>query len=473
MTKHKKSNQNLANQMWGGRFENAPSEVMRAINISISFDQKLYRQDITGSIAHATMLGEVGILKKEEVKKIITGLKQIEKEIVSGKFVFKDELEDIHLNIEGRLTEIIGDVAGKLHTARSRNDQVATDFKLYIRDAIDEIDDLLGNLQKTILKKAEENLETIMPGFTHLQTAQPISFAHHLMAYFEMIKRDISRFEDARKRLNECPLGSAALAGTSFPINRFTTAKLLGFDQPTANSLDGVSDRDFAIEFASNSAILTTHLSRIAEEIVLWMSKGFDFIQLSDAFTSGSSIMPQKKNPDAAELVRGKSGRIFGSLINLLTIVKGLPLAYCKDLQEDKEPIFDAHKNIRICILAIDGMIKDLQVKKENMYKMASGGFSTATDLADWLVINLNLPFRKCHHITGQIVKLAEKKNCDLVDLPLKEMQKIEPKITKEIYQVLTVENSVNSRNSFGGTSPKSVREAIGNAKKILAKKRK
>ena len=467
MTKPKKSN-TLANQMWGGRFDNAPSEVMQAINVSIGFDQKLHKQDITGSIAHATMLAEVGILKREEAKKIISGLKKIEKEIEDGEFIFRDELEDIHLNIEGRLTEIIGDVAGKLHTARSRNDQVATDFKLYVRDANDEIDALLKNLQRTILKKAEENLETIMPGFTHLQTAQPISFAHHLMAYFEMIKRDVGRFEDSRKRLNECPLGSAALAGTSFPINRFTTAKLLGFNQPTANSIDGVSDRDFAIEFASNSAILATHLSRIAEEIVVWMSKGFDFIALSDAFTSGSSIMPQKKNPDAAELVRGKTGRIFGTLINLLTIVKGLPLAYSKDLQEDKEPIFDAHKNIRICILAIDGMIRDLKVKKENMYKMASGGFSTATDLADWLVINLNLPFRKCHHITGQIVKLAESKNCDLADLSLKEMQKIEPRISKEIYQVLTVENSVKSRISFGGTSPKSVKDAIKNAKQLL-----
>ncbi len=467
MTKHKKSN-TLANQMWGGRFDNAPSEVMQAINVSIGFDKNLYKQDIAGSVAHATMLAEVGILKREEAKKIITSLKQIEQEIASGKFVFKDEFEDIHLNIEARLAEIIGDVAGKLHTARSRNDQVATDFKLYVRDAIDEIDELLKNLQKTILKKAEENLETIMPGFTHLQTAQPISFAHHLMAYFEMIKRDISRFADSRKRLNECPLGSAALAGTSFPINRLTTAKLLGFNQPTANSIDGVSDRDFAIEFASNSAILAAHLSRIAEEIVIWMSKGFDFISLSDAFTSGSSIMPQKKNPDAAELVRGKSGRIFGSLINLLTITKGLPLAYSKDLQEDKEPIFDAHKNIRICILAIDGMLKDLKVKKENMYTMAKGGFSTATDLADWLVINLNLPFRKCHHITGQIVKLAEKKNCDLADLSLKEMQKIEPKITKEIYQVLSVENSVKSRVSFGGTSPLVVKKAIATAKKLV-----
>ncbi|MCE3255528.1 MAG: argH [Rickettsiaceae bacterium] len=465
---NKKSVTKQANQMWGGRFSNAPSEVMQAINCSISFDKQLYRQDIRASIAHCQMLAKVNILQKSEAEKIISGLKQIEKEIEEGKFKFKNELEDIHLNIEGRLAEIIGDVAGKLHTARSRNDQVATDFKLYVRDATDEIEKLLKNLQKTILKKAEENVETIMPGFTHLQTAQPISFAHHLMAYFEMIKRDVSRFNDSKKRLAESPLGSAALAGTSFPIDRFLAAKLLGFDRPMSNSIDGVSDRDFAIEFASNTAILATHLSRIAEEIVIWMSKGFDFISLSDAFTSGSSIMPQKKNPDAAELIRGKSGRIFGSLINLLTVLKGLPLAYSKDLQEDKEPIFDIHKNIVICILAIDGMMQDLKVKKENMKKMASAGYSTATDLADWLVKNLGLPFRKCHHITGTIVKLAEQKNCDLQDLSLKEMQKIEPKITKEIYQFLTVENSVKSRDSFGGTSPKAVKAAINEAKKSL-----
>lgn len=463
MTNIKKSN-----QMWGGRFSGAPSEVMQAINVSIGFDKNLYRQDIAGSIAHATMLGEVGILSEGEAKKIIHGLKQIETEIENGQFEFKDELEDIHLNIEGRLAEIIGDTAGKLHTARSRNDQVATDFKLYIRDNIDEINNLLKNLQKTIVHKAEENIDVIMPGFTHLQTAQPISFAHHLMCYFEMIKRDISRFEDARKRLNECPLGSAALAGTSFPIDRNLTAQLLGFDKPTANSIDGVSDRDFAIEFASNASILAAHLSRIAEEIVLWMSKGFDFIQLSDSFTSGSSIMPQKKNPDAAELVRGKSGRIFGALVNLLTIVKGLPLAYSKDLQEDKEPIFDCVKNIRICILAIDGMLKDLKVKKENMYQMASAGFSTATDVADFLVKNLGLPFRKCHHITGLIVKLAENKKCDLADLELVDLQRVEPAITKEIYQFLSVENSVKSRNSFGGTAPEAVKQAINNAKKLL-----
>jgi argininosuccinate lyase len=442
-----------SNQMWGGRFESKPSDVMQKINQSISFDKKLYKQDIFGSIAHAQMLGSTGILTKDEAKKIIFGLKQIEKEIESGKFNFREDLEDIHMNVENRLAEIIGDVAGKLHTARSRNDQVATDFKLFIRDAFDEIDLLLLELQKTLLKKAGKNVETIMPGFTHLQTAQPISFAHHLLAYFEMIKRDRSRIKDSRKRMNESPLGSAALAGTSFPIDRFQTAEFLGFDAPCANSLDGVSDRDFAFDFAYDMSVIAVHLSRLSEEIVIWMSKGFDFISLSDAFTSGSSIMPQKRNPDAAELVRSKTGRIFGSLINLLTIIKGLPLAYSKDMQEDKEPIFDAYENIKIAILAIDGMVNDMIVKKENMLKMAGSGYSTATDLADFLVKNLKLPFRKCHHITGQIVKLAEDKNCILADLSLKEMQKIEPKITKSIYEVLTVKNSVKSRVSYGGTS--------------------
>lgn len=458
----------MKNQMWGGRFSVSPSEIMQEINQSIAFDQELYRQDIKGSIAHATMLASIGLLTKAESAEIIKGLEQIQEEIESGQFVFKKELEDIHMNIESRLSEIIGATAGKLHTARSRNDQVATDFKLYVRDACDAINSLLFDLQKNLLKKAETNITTIMPGFTHLQTAQPISFAHHLMAYFEMIKRDQSRIQDCRKRLNECPLGSSALAGTSFPIDRFQTAKLLGFDAPTANSLDGVSDRDFAIEFVAALSILATHLSRLAEEIVIWMSKGFDFISLSDKFTSGSSIMPQKKNPDAAELVRAKSGRIFGSLINLLTIIKGLPLAYSKDMQEDKEPLFDAVKSIRICILAMSGMIEDLKVNEGKMMQAAKSGFSTATDLADWLVKNLGIPFRKCHHITGQIVKLAEDKNCDLSDLSLKEMQKIEAGITADIFSVLTVENSVNSRVSFGGTSGIVVEKAIKKAKSEL-----
>ncbi len=458
----------MTNQMWGGRFSSKPSDIMKEINQSISFDQKLYAQDIFGSIAHANMLAQAGIIKQDEAKKIILGLEQIKKEIENGEFEFKKELEDIHMNIENRLKEIIGDIAGKLHTARSRNDQVATDFKLYVRDACEEIDSLLKDLQINLVDKAQENLNTIMPGFTHLQTAQPISFAHHLMAYFEMIKRDRSRINDCKNRLNECPLGSCALAGTSFEIDRFMTADDLGFREPNANSLDGVSDRDFAIEFVSNLSILATHLSRFGEEIVIWMSAGFNFIKLSDEFTSGSSIMPQKKNPDAAELVRAKTGRIFGSLINLLTIIKGLPLAYSKDMQEDKEPVFDAVENIRICILAMSGMIKDLKVNKENMLEMAKSGFSTATDLADWLVKNLHIPFRQCHHITGQIVKMAEDKNCDLEELDLSDMQKVEPKITKEIFAVLSVQNSVNSRNSFGGTSPQCVAEAIKKAQEFF-----
>ncbi|MDA0901970.1 MAG: argininosuccinate lyase [Proteobacteria bacterium] len=457
-----------SNSMWGGRFAASPSQIMQKINQSISFDKKLYLQDITGSIAHATMLATVGILTKDEANKIISGLGMIEKEIENGEFEFKEELEDIHMNIEARLAEIIGDVAGKLHTARSRNDQVITDFKLYIRHAFDEIDGLLQQLQENLLDKAQENVETILPGFTHLQTAQPVSFGHHLLAYFEMIKRDRSRIQDSRKRINQCPLGVAALAGTSFPIDRFQTAKLLGFDAPTANSLDTVSDRDFVFDFLSTMSILAVHLSRLAEEIVLWMSKGFDFIELSDAFTSGSSIMPQKKNPDAAELIRAKTGRIFGSLVNILTVIKALPLAYSKDMQEDKEPVFDAYENIKIAILAISGMVEDLKVKKENMLEMSKSGFSTATDLADWLVKNLGIPFRKCHHITGQIVKLAEDKNCDLADLSLAEMQKIEAGITEDIYQVLTVENSVKSRESFGGTAFKMVEQSIKEARKYI-----
>ena len=458
----------MKNTMWGGRFNSKPSDIMQEINQSITFDYLLYKQDIAGSIAHAKMLAKSEIIGQDEAKKMIDGLKTIEKEIESGEFEFKKELEDIHMNIEARLTEIIGDVAGKLHTARSRNDQVATDFKLYVRDACDEIDILLKDLQNNFINKAQDNTDVIMPGFTHLQTAQPISFGHHFMAYFEMIKRDRSRFADCKKRLNECPLGSSALAGTSFNIDRFMSAKELGFDAPCNNSLDGVSSRDFAIEFLAAAAILATHLSRLAEEMVIWMSQGFNFIELSDEFTSGSSIMPQKKNPDAAELVRSKSGRIFGSLFNLLTVIKGLPLAYSKDMQEDKEPVFDAVKNIRLSILAMSGMIKDLKVKPENMLKMSKSGFSTATDVADWLVKNLGIPFRQCHHITGQIVQIAEKNNCDLADLSLQDLQDIEPRITNDIFNVLSVENSVNSRNSFGGTSTIKVQGAINEANSYL-----
>lgn len=458
----------ISNKMWGGRFEAKPSNLMQEINQSITFDKLLYRQDIKGSIAHARMLEKAQILSNEELNQIINGLLQIEKEIEQGEFAFKIELEDIHMNIESRLTQIIGDVAGKLHTARSRNDQVALDFRLFIRDEIDEIANLVLDLQVNLVKKAEENLGVIMPGFTHLQVAQPVLFSHHLLAYFEMFKRDLSRLDDLRSRMNECPLGACALAGTSFAIDRQMTSDELEFARPTSNSMDSVSDRDFAIEFLFCTSLISTHLSRFAEELVIWMSKGFKFVKLSDAFTSGSSIMPQKKNPDAAELLRGKVGRIFGSLISLLTTMKGLTLTYSKDMQEDKEPVFDATKNIKICLQAMSGMIEDLEVNKENMLKMAKTDYSTATDLADYLVRNLKMPFRKAHHVTGQIVKIAENQEIELHELKLEEMQAVEPQISNDIYEVLTVENSVNSRNSFGGTSLNQVKNQIAIAKEFV-----
>ena len=457
-----------SNKMWGGRFDAKPSDLMQEINQSITFDKKLYKQDIQGSTAHAKMLAQVGVLTKAELKKIIFGLKKVEKEIVEDEFNFKIELEDIHMNIESRLREIIGDVAGKLHTARSRNDQVATAFRLFVRDEIDEVLKLISDLQKNLVKKAEENFGVILPGFTHLQVAQPVLFSHHLLAYFEMFKRDSSRLQDLRARMNECPLGACALAGTSFPIDRNFTAKELGFARPTANSMDSVSDRDFAIEYLFCLALVATHLSRFAEEIVIWMSKGFEFVKLSDAFTSGSSIMPQKKNPDAAELVRGKSGRIFGALIALLTTIKGLTLTYSKDMQEDKEPVFDASANSKLCLRAMTGMIADIKVNQDKMLKMAGSGYSTATDLADWLVKNLKMPFRDAHHVTGTIVKMAENKGVDLHELKISEMQKIEKKITTKIFDVLSVENSVASRTSIGGTSQLRVKEEIAKAKKYL-----
>jgi len=457
-----------SNKMWGGRFDAKPSDLMQEINQSITFDKKLYKHDIQGSTAHAKMLAQVGVLTKAELEKIISGLKKVEKEIAEDEFNFKIELEDIHMNIESRLREIIGDVAGKLHTARSRNDQVATDFRLFVRDEIDEVLKLISDLQKNLVKKAEENLGVILPGFTHLQVAQPVLFSHHLLAYFEMFKRDSSRLHDLRARMNECPLGACALAGTSFPIDRNFTAKELGFSRPTANSMDSVSDRDFAIEYLFCLALVATHLSRFAEEIVIWMSKGFEFVKLSDAFTSGSSIMPQKKNPDAAELVRGKSGRIFGALIALLTTIKGLTLTYSKDMQEDKEPVFDASANSKLCLRAMAGMIADMKVNQDKMLKMAGSGYSTATDLADWLVKNLKMPFRDAHHVTGTIVKMAENKGVDLHELKISEMQKIEKKITTKIFDVLSVENSVASRTSIGGTSQLRVKEEIAKAKKYL-----
>ena len=459
---------NSANKMWGGRFETSPAAMMLEINQSISFDKKLYKQDVRGSIAHAQMLAAVKILTSAEAKKIIDGLKKVEKEIDSGKFIFKKELEDIHMNIESRLKEIIGDVAGKLHTARSRNDQVATDFRLFIRDEVDAIRELLISLEKNFVAKAEKNLDVIMPGFTHLQVAQPVLFAHHLLAYFEMFKRDISRLDDLRARMNECPLGACAMAGTSFPIDRFATASALGFAKPTSNSMDSVSDRDFAIEFLSCTSLIALHLSRFAEEIVIWMSKGFEFIKLSDAFTSGSSIMPQKKNPDAAELIRAKSGRIFGALFALLTVIKGLPLTYSKDMQEDKEVVFDAAENIKLALAAMSGMVLDMSVNKEKMFAMSKTGYSTATDLADWLVKNLQIPFRDAHHITGTIVKMAEEKNLDLHQLKISDLQKVEKKISAKIFDVLSVENSVDSRKSFGGTATSAVKSQISVAKKFL-----
>lgn len=457
-----------SNAMWGGRFDKKPSTLMQEINQSITFDCKLYKQDIAGSIAHAEMLEAVKILTKSEAKKIVDGLRKIEKEIEGGKFDFKIELEDIHMNIESRLKEIIGDVAGKLHTARSRNDQVALDFRLFVRDEIDEVVLLLKDLQKNLVKKAEENLGVIMPGFTHLQVAQPVLFSHHLMAYFEMFLRDISRLADLRKRMNQSPLGACALAGTSFPIDRFKVAKSLKFDEPTRNSMDSTSDRDFAIEYLFCLSLVATHLSRFAEEIVIWMSKGFKFVKLSDAFTSGSSIMPQKKNPDAAELVRGKSGRIFGATFALLTVMKGLTLTYSKDMQEDKEPVFDATANAKLCLRAMSGMIADMKVNKENMEKMAAADFSCATDIADWLVKNLKIPFRNAHHVTGSIVKMAEDKKLELHELSLKDMQKIEAKITNDIFKVLSAQNSANSRVSYGGTAKSEVEKQIKNAKNLI-----
>ncbi len=459
---------NSSNKMWGGRFENKPSEIMQEINQSISFDYKLYKQDIQGSIVHAEMLEKTKIISSDDSKKIISGLTQILEEIESGKFIFKKELEDIHMNIESRLKEIIGEVAGKLHTARSRNDQVALDFRLFVRSEIDKTANLLLILCEEITLQAKKNIEVIMPGFTHLQTAQPVLFSHHLMAYFEMFKRDFSRLEDLRLRMNECPLGACALGGTSFPIDRDFVAQKLDFNRPTQNSMDSVSDRDFAVEYLFCLSTISLHLSRLGEEIVLWMSKGFDFVKLSDAFTSGSSIMPQKKNPDAAELIRGKSGRIFGALNSLLIVLKGLPLTYSKDMQEDKEPVFDASHNASLCLQATIGMIKDLKVNKEKMLEAAKLGFSTATDLADWLVKNLQIPFRDAHHITGQIVKIAEEKNCDLHELSLDEMQKIEARISQNIFDVLSVENSIASKISFGSSSRQSVELQIENAKEFL-----
>ncbi len=448
----------MSNKMWGGRFTSEPAAIMAEINASIDVDRRLFRQDIAASKAHAEMLAKQGIISPKDGKAIARGLDAILAEIESGQFAFKRELEDIHMNVEARLHELVGPAAGRLHTARSRNDQVATDFKLWVRDAIDDIDGLLADYQRALAEKALAHADTIMPGFTHLQPAQPVTFGHHLLAYVEMAARDRGRFADARRRLNECPLGAAALAGTSFPIDRTMTAKTLGFARPAANSLDAVSDRDFVLEALAAAAITAVHLSRFAEEIVIWTSPLIGFLVLSDAFTTGSSIMPQKRNPDAAELVRAKTGRIVGSLDALLMVMKGLPLAYQKDMQEDKEAAIDGLSALSLCLVAMTGMVSDMRPDATRMEAAAAQGFSTATDLADWLVRELEIPFREAHHITGRIVAAAEKRGVALEALPLKEMQAIEPRIDARAQRVLTVQNAVKTRSSFGGTAPKNVR---------------
>ncbi|MBL8670304.1 MAG: argininosuccinate lyase [Alphaproteobacteria bacterium] len=459
-----------ANSMWGGRFDVPPAEIMQAINASIDVDRRMYRQDIAGSIAHAEMLAAQGIISSADAAAIVRGLEAVRAEIETGGFAFKKSLEDIHMNVEARLAELIGQPAGRLHTARSRNDQVATDFRLWVRDAIDALDGQLADLQRALLDQATAHAETFMPGFTHLQVAQPVTFGHHLMAYVEMLGRDRGRLADARRRANECPLGAAALAGTAFPIDRHRTAKALGFDQPAANSIDAVSARDFALEFMAAAAICATHLSRFAEEIVLWTTDAFGYVALSDAFTTGSSIMPQKRNPDAAELVRGKAGRVIGELVGLMVVMKGLPLAYGKDMQEDKEPTFLVADTLGLCVAATAGMVRDMRPDKAALRAAAEGkpgkGFITATDLADWLVRTLGMPFREAHHATGRIVRLASERGARLADLPLKDLQSVEPRIDARIFEVLDVERAVRSRGSFGGTAPEQVRGAIAQARK-------
>ena len=455
-----------ASSIWGGRFASGPSEIMARINVSIDFDKRLYAQDIMGSKAHAAMLAAAGIISAQDERSIQDGLDRILTEIRSGEFVFKAEYEDIHMNVEARLAHLIGDAAGRLHTARSRNDQVATDFRLWVRDAIDGIGLMLRDLQAALLDRAQEHADTIMPGFTHLQAAQPVTMGHHLMAYVEMFGRDRGRFVDARARMNECPLGAAALAGTSFPIDRDRTAKAMGFDRPTANSLDSVSDRDFALEFLSAAALAAVHLSRLAEELVVWTSAQFRFIALSDAFTTGSSIMPQKRNPDAAELVRAKTGRVIGDLASLLIVMKGLPLAYSKDMQDDKEPVFEAADTLELAVAAMTGMIRDMTVNKDVLRKAAGAGFTTATDIADWCVRSIGMPFRQAHHVAGRLVKLAEDKGCGLEDLTLADMRDVEPGLTEDARKVLSVDYSVASRSSYGGTAPERVRQSVETARK-------
>jgi argininosuccinate lyase len=457
----------MSNKMWGGRFASGPGAIMEEINASIDFDRYLYRQDIAASKAHADMLAKQGIITADDAKKITHGLDTILSEIDAGKFSFKRALEDIHMNVEGRLGELIGEAAGRLHTARSRNDQVATDFRLWMRDTIDALDGALLGFQRALAAKALEHAGTVMPGLTHMQTAQPVTFGHHMLAYVEMAARDRGRFADARKRLNESPLGSGALAGTSFPLDREMTAKALGFDRPSANSLDAVSDRDFAIETLAAASIAAVHLSRLAEEIVLWTSPLTGLVRLSDKFTTGSSMMPQKRNPDAAELVRAKTGRVIGALSALLIVMKGLPLAYAKDMQEDKEGAMDAFGALALSIAAMTGMVADLEPDIARMKKAAGEGYATATDLADWLVRSLKIPFRDAHHMTGRIVAKAAETGVALHRLPLAAMREIEPRIGEDVFSVLSVDKSVKSRVSFGGTAPKNVR---AQAKKWLRK---
>ncbi|MBM1220337.1 argininosuccinate lyase [Ponticoccus sp. SC2-23] len=462
------SDNSNANAMWGGRFGAGPDAIMEAINASIGFDKRLAEQDIAGSRAHAAMLAAQDIITEKDAEAIREGLLTVLSEIEAGNFAFSTALEDIHMNVEARLKEIIGEPAGRLHTARSRNDQVATDFRLWVRDQCDAAISGITALMKALLGQAEAGADWVMPGFTHLQVAQPVTWGHHMLAYVEMLSRDRGRFEDARARMNECPLGAAALAGTSFPINREMTAEALGFDRPMANSLDAVSDRDFALEFLAASSICAMHLSRLAEELVIWSSAQFRFVKMSDRWSTGSSIMPQKRNPDAAELIRAKIGRIFGANVALMTVMKGLPLAYSKDMQEDKEQVFDAADNLMLALAAMAGMAGDMSPQRAAMAASAGTGFSTATDLADWLVRELGLPFREAHHVTGSLVSMAEGKGCDLPDLSLEDMRSVHEGITEAVFGVLGVDNSVASRISYGGTSPERVREQIARWKAAL-----
>ena len=458
----------MTNKMWGGRFASGPAAIMAEINASISFDKRLYAQDIAGSKAHARMLARQGIITRADAAAITKGLERVMREIENGKFRFSTALEDIHMNIESRLKDVIGTPAGRLHTARSRNDQVAVDFRLYIRDCVDELDVALKDLQKALVAKADKHAATIMPGFTHLQVAQPVTFGHHMLAYVEMLARDRSRLSDARKRMNENPLGAAALAGTSFPIDRHMTSKTLGFDAPMRNSLDAVSARDYVLEVLAACVISSINLSRLAEEIVIWSSAQFRFVKLTDKFTTGSSIMPQKRNPDAAELIRAKPGRILGAFTALSMVMKGLPLTYSKDMQEDKQATFDALDAFALAVAAMAGMVRDLEPNVKTLRAAAMTGYSTATDLADWLVRSLKMPFRDAHHVTGRIVSLAEKKAVRIDELSLVEMQSVEKRITRQVFKILAVEDSVASRESFGGTAPDNVRREVKRWSRIL-----